>query len=238
MTAMAVTARRSRVAASDSRSGRDMLRAMLGKKIGMTQVFDEDGALVPVTVLQIGPCAVVQIKNDADGACTAVQIGFEERKRKNTPRPQLGHFNKAGVSPKRLLRDVAPEEGAQLEPGQSLGVEVFADTQTVDVISTSKGRGFAGVIKRHGFHGGPASHGSKVHRHGGSIGAGSSPGHVIKGMKMPGHMGAARVTVRNLRVVKLDEQRNLMLVKGAVPGARNGHVLVRKAAAAHTGAQP
>ena len=206
-----------------------MLKALLGKKIGMTQIYDEDGTLVPVTVLQIGPCFVVQIKNDADGACTAVQIGYGERKRKNTPRPQLGHFNKAGVSPKRLLRDVAPEEGAQLEPGQSLGVEVFADTRTVDVVSTSKGRGFAGVIKRHGFHGGPASHGSKVHRHGGSIGAGTSPGRVIKGMKMPGQMGAERVTVRNLQVVKVEPEQNLLFVRGSVPGHQDGIVAIRKA---------
>ena len=215
-----------------------MLKALLGKKIGMTQVYDEDGTLVPVTVLQLGPCFVVQIKNDEEGACRAVQIGFEERKRKNTPKPLLGHFSKAGVRPKRLLRDVPPQKGAQLEPGQRLGVEVFADTEAVDVIGTSRGRGFAGVIKRHGFHGGPATHGSKVHRRGGSIGAGTSPGRVIKGMKMPGHMGAARVTARNLRVMKLDEERNLMLVKGAVPGARNGYVLVRKARANQAGAQP
>ena len=206
-----------------------MVKALAGKKMGMTQVYDEAGVLVPVTVLEVGPCAVVQLKTDKSGACTAVQIGFDERKIKNTPKPLLGHFGKAGVHPFKMLRDVQVEPDARLEPGQTLGVDVFSDTACVDVIANSKGRGFAGVIKRHGFHGGPAAHGSKVHRHGGSIGPGSSPGRVMKGRKMPGHMGACRVTVRNLLVVKVDAARNLMLVRGAVPGSRGSYVMVRKA---------
>jgi len=211
-----------------------MVNSLLGKKIGMTQTFDEAGAVVPVTVLQVGPCVVLQVKNDAAGTCRAVQIGFDERKRKNTPKPLLGHFDKAGVEPKRVLRDVKPEQGAELEPGQSLGASIFADTKFVDVTGTSKGRGFAGVIKRHGFRGGPATHGSKTHRRPGSIGPGTDPGRVIKGRRMAGHMGAERVTVRNLQVVRVDEARNLILVKGAVPGSNGGYVEVKKAKAARS----
>ncbi len=207
-----------------------MVKALLGKKVGMTQVFDEQGVRVPVTVLQVGPCFVVQLKRDGEGSCKAVQIGFDERKRKRTPKPLLGHFDKAGVEPKRVLRDVEPEEGAQLEPGQSLGAAVFTQTAFVDVTGTSKGRGFAGVVKRHGFAGGGASHGcSKRHRHPGSIGTNTDPGRVVKGRRMGGHMGMDRVTVRRLKVVKVDEARNLVLVRGAVPGYNGSYLLVRKA---------
>ena len=210
-----------------------MVKALMGKKIGMTQLFDEAGAVVPVTVLEVGPCPVVQVKTDRSGAPAAVQIGFDNRKKKNTPKPLLGHFAKAGVVPVKVLRDVATEQGVELKLGQSLGVEVFSDTAFVDVTSNSKGRGFAGVIKRHGFHGGPASHGSTYHRRGGSIGAGTTPGRVMKGRKMAGHMGASKVTVCNLRVMKLYPDRNLMLVKGSVPGSKGCYVLVRKAKAPH-----
>jgi len=210
-----------------------MVKALLGKKVGMTQVFDAEGVRVPVTVLQVGPCFVVQLKCGTEGSCKAVQIGFGERKRKNTTRPLLGHFDKAGVEPRRVLRDVEPEEGAELEPGQSLGAGVFAQTAFVHITGTSKGRGFAGVMKRHGFAGGPASHGcSKRHRHPGSIGTNTDPGRVLKGRKMGGHMGVDRVTVRNLKVVKVDEARNLILVRGAVPGFNGSYLLVRKARAA------
>jgi len=197
----------------------------------MTQVFDEAGDLVPVTVLEVGPCSVVQIKHDAEGACSAVQIGYDEKKKKNTNAPMLGHFDKAGVSPKKLLKDVKPEGDAEFELGQTLGAAVFADTSLVDVTGTSKGRGFAGVIKRHKFHGGPASHGATTHRHGGSIGPGSSPSRVMKGRKMPGHMGDEKVTVRNLAVVRVDEERNLLLIRGAVPGCTGSYVMVHKVAA-------
>ena len=210
-----------------------MVKALLGKKIGMTQIFDDEGTVVPVTLLQVGPCSVVQLKPGAAGSRGAVQIGFDERKAKRTPKPLLGHFAKAHVSPKKLLRDVETEGDAKLEPGQTLGVDVFADTSFVDVCGRSKGRGFAGVIKRHGVHGSPESHGGKKPRHGGSIGAGTDPGRVVKGKKMAGHMGAARVTVRNLRVVKVDASRDLMIVRGAVPGPNGAYVLVRKARASH-----
>lgn len=208
-----------------------MVKALLGKKIGMTQVFDDDGTRVPVTVLRVGPCPIVQVKKDRQGRCRAVQIGFGNRKRKNTPRPLLGHFEKAGVRPTRLLRDVeveAEQEEAP-EPGQELTVTVFEGCELVDVTGTSKGRGFAGVVKRHGFRGGPATHGSKVHRGAGSIGPGTDPGRVIKGRRMAGHMGDEKVTVRNLTVVRVDPEQNLLLVKGSVPGHKEGYVLVRKA---------
>jgi len=209
-----------------------MVKAMLGKKVGMTQVYDEAGSLVPVTVLEVGPCSVVQVKADAEGKCQAVQLGFGDRKRSRTNQAQQGHFKKAGVSPKRLLRDVPPEQGAPVEAGQSLGVDVFAQTAYVDVTANSKGRGFAGVMKRHGFKGGGASHGSKTHRHCGSVGTNTTPGRVLKGRRMAGHMGDARVTVRNLKVVKVDQERGLLLVRGAVPGHNGAFVTVRKAVAA------
>jgi large subunit ribosomal protein L3 len=205
-----------------------MVKALLGKKVGMTQIFDDDGSAVPVTVLQVGPCYVVQPKEDADGKLRAVQIGFDERKRKNTPKPLLGHFAKAGVTPKKVLRDVEPDDADSIECGQELGVLEFKDEKRVTVTGTSKGRGFAGVIKRHGFRSGPATHGSNFHRVAGSVGSGTDPGRIIKGRKMPGHMGAEKVTVRNLEVVKVIEERNVLLVKGAVPGCNGGYVLVRK----------
>ncbi|KPK65611.1 MAG: 50S ribosomal protein L3 [Planctomycetes bacterium SM23_32] len=207
-----------------------MVRALLGKKIGMTQVFEESGRRVPVTVLRVGPCTVLQVKTAESDNAAAAQIGFEERKRKSTPRPLLGHFEKAGVTPKRLLRDV-PLEGDELpEPGQELGVGIFEGVERVDVIGISKGRGTAGVVRRHGFSGAPETHGGRFGRRTGSIGASTSPGHVLKGKRMPGHMGAERVTVRNLRVVSIDPEQGLMLVKGSVAGANGSYVVVRKAA--------
>jgi large subunit ribosomal protein L3 len=206
-----------------------MVKALIGKKLGMTQIFDEDGRLVPVTVLQVGPCSVTQVKTADNDNAPAVQIGFGERKRKNTVRPQAGHFRKAGVNPPLMLRDVAPDSTDMPELGQRLGVEVFEGESHVDVVATSKGKGFAGVVKRHGFKGAPASHGGRFGRRAGSIGAGTSPGRVVRGQKMAGHMGAGRVTVRNLRVVSLDPERNLMLVRGSVPGPTGGCLMVRKA---------
>ncbi len=201
-----------------------MVKTLLGKKIGMTQVFGDSGAVVPVTALQVGPCAVLQVKEDTG----AVQIGFDPCKRKNTSGPLLGHFDSAGVSPMRVIRDVELEDGQSCEPGMELTVDEFSDTSLVDVIGKSKGRGFAGVIKRHGFAGGPATHGSGFHRTAGSVGAGTSPGRVLKGRKMPGRMGNEKITARNLEVVKVDAGRNLLLVKGSVPGSRGGYVMVRK----------
>jgi len=210
------------------------VKALLGRKVGMTQLFDEAGRLVPVTVLTVGPCYVTQTKNPPKDNCRAVQIGFEDAKPKKVPRPQKGHFSKSGVSPKKVLRDVEPEEGEELVPGQRLGVEVFEGVSHVDVTGVSKGRGFAGVVRRHGFGGGPATHGSKTHRHPGSIGPGSSPGRVIKGRRMAGHMGAVQVTVKNLEVLRIEPERNLMLVKGAVPGSRGSCLMVKKARSAPT----
>ena len=207
-----------------------MVKALIGKKIGMTQVFDETtGRRTPVTVLQVGPCAVTQVKSAETDRVAAVQIGFDERKRKNTPKPLLGHLEQAGGGLKRVLRDVAPDGEELPELGQQLTVSLFADVQHVDVIGLSKGRGYAGRVKRHGFSGSPETHGGRFGRGSGSIGNASSPGRVVKGKKMAGHMGAAPVTVRNLEVVEVDGERDLMLVKGSVPGANGGYVMVRKA---------
>jgi large subunit ribosomal protein L3 len=206
-----------------------MVKALIGKKIGMTQVFDEAGRRIPVTVLQVGPCAVTQVKSAQTDRVAAVQLGFDERKRKNTPRAVLGHLEKAGAGLKRVLHDVAPEGQELPALGQELTLEVFDGVQQVDVIGLSKGRGYAGVVKRHHFRAAPETHGGRFGRRSGSIGSNSCPGHVVKGKRMAGHMGAARVTVRNLQVVEVDKDRDLMLVKGGVPGANGGYVMVRKA---------
>ncbi len=202
-----------------------MVNALIGKKIGMTRVFDESGQSVPVTVLQVGPCAVLQKKESAG----VVQVGFDDRKRKNTPGPLLGVFDSAGVTPRRVIRDVELSGEGDCEVGMDLTVEVFDGTASVDVTGWSKGRGFAGVMKRHGFKGGPATHGSKFHRRPGSAGPGTSPGRVIKGRKMPGRMGNERVTNKNLKVVRIDAERNLLLVKGSVAGSNGSYLIVRKA---------
>ena len=194
----------------------------------MTQIFNDEGELVPVTVLEVGPCPVVQVKHDEEGVCTAVQIGFGDCKRKNTTSPLRGHFDKAGVEPKKILCDVLPGKDAELEPGEELDVSVFEETELVDVTGTSKGRGFAGVVRRHNFGGAPASHGGKKLRSAGSIGPGTDPGHVIKGRRMAGHMGCEKVTMRNLKLVKIDHEKNLLLVKGSVPGNKGNYVTVQK----------
>lgn len=208
-----------------------MVRALLGKKLGMTQVFDESGKRLPVTVLRVGPCTVVQVKPEETDNIAAVQIGFQERKRKKTSRPLAGHFAKGGVSPKQILTDVPPDGDQMPEPGQQIGVGIFEGVSHVDVVGVSKGRGFAGVVKRHGFSGSPATHGGRFGRRTGSIGASASPSRVWKGQKMPGRMGGRRTTVRNLEVVKIDPERHLMLVKGSVAGSNGSYVLVRKAIA-------
>ena len=195
----------------------------------MTQVFDDAGRQVPVTVLKVGPCFVTQLKAGDEGGRQAVQIGFDDAKRKKTPKPLQGHFDRCGVSPKKVLRDVELEAGAELELGQRLSVEIFEGVEKVDVTGTSKGRGFTGGVKRHGFRGGPASHGSKVHRGPGSLGPGTDPGRVFKGTRMAGHMGDETVTIRNLEVVEVEPERDVLLVKGSVPGTKNGYVMVKKA---------
>ena len=206
-----------------------MVDTLLGKKIGMTAVYTDSGELVPVTVIQVGPCAVVQVKTAKTDGYTALQLGFEDRRPKNVTQPMRGHYEKAGTEPKRFLREVAWDGEDDIEPGAVLTAEIFADEQRVDVIGTTKGRGFQGVVKRHGFAGGPKTHGQgDRHRAPGSIGQSAYPSRVLKGMRMPGRMGGARRTVRNLPVVRLYTERNAILVKGAVPGPNSGYVIVRR----------
>jgi large subunit ribosomal protein L3 len=202
-----------------------MINGILGKKVGMTQVFKDGGAVEAVTAIEAGPCTVTQIKTKAKEGYEAVQLGFGPAKRVN--RPQRGHLKKLG--PYRHLREFRVEDAAKIQLGQTVDVGIFNPGDLVDVTGTSKGRGFAGVVKRHHFAGGSKTHGqSDRHRAPGSIGAGTDPGRVIKGLKMAGHMGDERVTVRKLQVVKADPERNLLLVRGAVPGARNGLLLIEK----------
>ena len=206
-----------------------MINTILGRKIGMTQVWNENDEVVPVTVIQAGPCAVSQVKTkESDGYC-AVQIGFGDIKDKHVNKPMRGHFEKAGVKPVRHLREVRVAEGEEHTVGEVVTVANFAEATKVDVIGRSKGKGFQGTIKRWNFNAGPKTHGSHNYRQHGSIGQCSTPSRVHKGVKMPGHMGNERVTVRNLQVVRVDEEQNLILVKGAVPGAKNGLVIVRMA---------
>jgi large subunit ribosomal protein L3 len=206
-----------------------MLKALLGTKIGMTQIFDDAGRRVPVTILRLGPCAVTQVKTVETDGVAAVQIGYDEKKRKQVTNPGRGHFAKAGVTPRKVLRDVAPDGEELPEPGREFGVELFEGVDFVDVCGTSKGKGTAGVMKRHGFSGSPETHGGRFGRRGGSIGTSATPSHVRKGTRMSGRMGLDKVTVRNVRVVKLMPEDNLMLVRGSIPGPNGGYVMVRKA---------
>ena len=201
-----------------------MLRAFLGKKIGMTQIFDEAGYVIPVTVIEAGPCTVTQVKTRESDGYEAVQLGFGESKRLN--KPKAGHLKGKLL---RHLREVKAEDLSEYAVGQQVKVDIFEPGELVDVIGRSKGRGFAGTVKRHGFHGGPRTHGQSDRlRAPGSIGGGTTPGKVFKGLKMSGHMGDVRITVKNLRVVKVDAERNLLWLKGGVPGAPNGLLMVRK----------
>lgn len=208
-----------------------MVQGLIGKKIGMTQLYQEDGTAVPVTVLKAGPCVVVQVRDKKRDGYQAVQLGLVEDKRvKNVTKPMKGHFDKAGIPPVRVLREVPfAGDASQIKPGDKILVgDLLKENDLVDVTGTSKGRGFAGVVKRHGFRGGAASHGSMFHRAPGSIGASSFPSRVLKGMRAAGHMGMARVTAKNLKVVRIDVENNLVAVKGAVPGPNGGYVLIRK----------
>lgn len=211
-----------------------MKTTLLGKKIGMTQVFDENNRLVPVTVIEAGPCPVTQVKTSEKDGYSAVQIGFRAQKEHRLSKAALGHFKKAGVEPLAELREFRVENEGELNVGDVLTVEKFEAGQKIDVIGTSKGRGFQGVVKRYGFAGGPASHGSMFHRRGGSYGMCQWPGHVIKGKKMPGHMGDVQRTVQNLTVVKVIADKNLILVKGSIPGSRGSLVSVRTAVKSKT----
>jgi large subunit ribosomal protein L3 len=208
------------------------MKGILGKKVGMTQVFSERGEVIPVTVIEAGPCFVAQIKTVERDGYTAVQLGFEEAKPKRLTQPQLRHLQKSNLPPLRHLRElrVSVDELTDLEEGQEVTVGIFEQGEMVDVTGTSKGRGFAGVVKRHGFSGGPKTHGqSDRHRAPGSIGACTTPGRVFKGMRMAGRMGGERVTAQSLEVVLVDPERNLLAVKGSVPGAKNGLLLIRQA---------
>jgi large subunit ribosomal protein L3 len=215
-----------------------MVTGIIGKKVGMTQLFLEDGTLEPATVLQAGPCVVVQGKTAQTDGYEAVQIGFVDGKYKAN-KPITGHFKKANVPPTRVRREVGIAKGAEAPAaGAQVLVSIFNQGERVDVIGTSKGHGFQGVVKRHHFRGGDKSHGSMFHRAPGSIGASSYPSRVLPGMRMHGHMGVDRITVRNLKVLKVDAEHNLLLVKGAVPGANGGYVVIRKAVAAKPEPKP
>ncbi|HUJ49324.1 MAG TPA: 50S ribosomal protein L3 [Bryobacteraceae bacterium] len=209
-----------------------MSPGILGKKIGMTQVFRPDGQVVPVTVLKAGPCVVVQRKTPATDGYDAVQLGFMEyAKKSGVTKPAAGHLKKSGVEGVKFLREFRLEEGTNgdLKAGDRVLVDEFKPKEKVDVIGVSKGRGFGSLVKRHHFRGGPKSHGSMFHRAPGSIGASSFPSRVFPGMRMAGQLGTARVTVRNLEIVDVDAEENVLLVKGAVPGPAGGYVVVRRA---------
>jgi large subunit ribosomal protein L3 len=204
------------------------MKGILGKKVGMTQIFDEAGTVIPVTVIEAGPCYITQVKTEETDSYNAIQIGFERVEERKLNKPQLGHLR--GLPPLRYLREIRTDNVDEYEVGQQLDVSIFSVGQRVDVTGTSKGRGFAGVVKRHGFRGGPKTHGqSDRHRAPGSIGSTSTPGRVFKGMRMAGRMGGERVTVQNMEVVQVDPERNLLLVKGSIPGANGGLVLIREA---------
>lgn len=204
-----------------------MIQGLVGRKLGMTQVFDETGVVHPVTVVEAGPCVVTQVKTSEKDGYSAIQLGFGLDKRLN--KPEQGHRKASGFQ-SRTLREVKTDDPEAYSVGQVLNVDVFTDGEMVDVTGTSKGRGFQGGVKRHGFRGGPKTHGqSDRHRAPGSIGSSATPGRVFKGLRMAGHMGHERVTVQNLRIVRVDVERNLLLIEGSVPGPNKGLVIVRRA---------
>lgn len=206
-----------------------MINAIYGKKIGMTQIFAEDGTVIPVTVIQAEPNKVCQVKTTETDGYEAVQLGFGAIKAKKVNKPMGGHFAKLGVEPTRYLREVRVENAADHTVGEEVTVAAFSDVAKVDVTGTSKGKGFAGVMRRYGFAGGPGGHGAHFHRAPGSVGQCAYPSRVFKGVRLPGHMGCDTVTTKNLEVVRVDEDMNLILLKGAVPGGKNGVVRVRMA---------
>ena len=205
-----------------------MKKAILATKVGMTQIFNEDGVLTPVTVLQAGPCVVTQVKTVENDGYRAVQVGFVDKREKLVTKPLKGHFDKAGVSYKRYVRELKLEDAESYTLAQEIKADIFAAGDKIDVTAISKGKGFQGAIKRHGQHRGPMAHGSKFHRHAGSNGACSDPSKVFKGKKMPGQMGHKRITIQNLEVVRVDADKNLLLVKGAVPGPKKALVTVKE----------
>lgn len=206
-----------------------MINTIYGKKIGMTQVFDEDDRVLPITVIQAEPNKICQVKTGDTDGYEAVQLGFGTIKESKVNKPMAGHFKKQGVDPTRYLREVRVDTASEYQVGDEVTVANFAEAKKVDVTGTSKGKGFAGVMKRYNFGGGPGGHGSHFHRAPGSVGQCATPSRVFKGLKLPGHMGCETVTTKNLSVVKIDEDQNLILVKGAVPGGKNALVRIRLA---------
>lgn len=205
-----------------------MKKAILATKVGMTQIFSEDGVLVPVTVLQAGPCVVTQVKTVENDGYKAVQVGFVDKREKLVNKPVKGHFDKAGVSYKRYVREFKLDNAEEYSVKDEIKADVFAAGDKIDATAISKGKGFQGAIKRHGQHRGPMAHGSKFHRHQGSNGSATTPGRVFKGKGMPGHMGHVQVTVQNLEVVRVDADSNLILVKGSVPGPKKSLVTIKE----------
>ena len=205
-----------------------MKKAILATKVGMTQIFNEDGVLTPVTVLQAGPCVVTQVKTVENDGYKAVQVGFVDKREKLVTKPVKGHFDKAGVAYMRFVREFRFENAEEYSVKDEIKAEIFAAGDKIDVTAVSKGKGFQGAIKRYGQHRGPMAHGSKFHRHQGSNGSATTPGRVFKGKGMPGHMGSVKVTIQNLEVVRVDADSNLILVKGAVPGPKKSLVTVKE----------
>ena len=205
-----------------------MKKAILATKVGMTQIFNEDGVLTPVTVLQAGPCVVTQVKTEENDGYKAVQVGFVDKREKLVTKPVKGHFDKAGVAYERYVREFRLENAEEYSVKDEIKADIFAAGDKIDATAISKGKGFQGAIKRHGQHRGPMAHGSKFHRHQGSNGSATTPGRVFKGKGMPGHMGSVKVTVQNLEVVKVDTENNLLLVKGSVPGPKKSLVTIKE----------
>lgn len=205
-----------------------MKKAILATKVGMTQIFNENGVLTPVTVLQAGPCAVTQIKTVENDGYNAVQVGFGDIRETLVNKPRKGHFAKAGVANKRHLREFRFENCTDYKVGQEIKADIFAEGDRIDAVGKTKGKGFQGAIKRHNLSRGPMKHGSKYHRHAGSNGAATTPGRVFKGKHMPGQMGGTRATVQNLEVVRIDAEKNLILIKGAVPGPKKSLVMLKE----------
>ena len=205
------------------------MAGLIGKKIGMTRIFSEEGMAYPVTVVEAGPCPVIQVKTEETDGYEAIQLGFGAKKAKRARKARVGHAAKAGVEhAPAILREFRPDEGEEYEPGQKLTVELFEAGDSVKVTGTSKGKGFQGGVKRHGFAGRPGSHGHPMSRTPGSMGPGTDPSRVIKGKKLPGQMGGVRKTLRNIEVIKVDPERNLLFLKGGIPGSRNSYVLITK----------
>lgn len=206
---------------------------IIGKKLGMTQIFQPDGKLIPVTAVQAGPCTIIQKKTEDKNGYSAIQMGFDEKRPKSTTKPLMGHFKKSNTTPKKKLCEfrIKKEEIDSYQLGQGVTFDtIFKQGDYIDVIGTSKGRGFTGVMKRHGFHGSDAAHGThEYHRHGGSIGQHTQPGRTFKGVRMPGHHGNSRVTIQNLKIAQINKENNLLLIEGAVPGAPGGYLIINKA---------